>query len=314
MKNLICNIQLGSINFDWVNDIDIETSWEKLTDTATIVLPAKIKINNLKLSKDIKSGDRVVIKCGYREDEVKQLTTIYTGYVTYVKPRVPVEISCEDEMFKLKQTTLKDSGKKAQLSDLLIKHFPTYKTDALNVEIGDYYIDNVSAAKYLEGLKSDFGLYSFFRGNTLVVGKRYNAATAKHHKFKLEYNIISDDLEYKRKDQIKLKVKAISNNSTGKKITIELGEKDGETRTLNFYNKSEKELKKAAEREMKRLVYDGWRGSFTVFGEPIVKHGDIVQLSYDEAVEKTGKYWVDAVKYSFGLSGFRQEIKLGSVA
>jgi hypothetical protein len=308
MKVLVCKITIGIFSFFWVNSIESDSSWELLTDNAKIVLPSNISVNHVKYYEQIKSGDQVKIEVGYDDN----LVTIFKGYVTYIKPRIPVEITCEDEMWNLKQNNISDSGRDFTVEKLLKKHFSSYKTDHLNVELGKYYVDNISGAKLLEQLKSDFGLHSFFRGDTLVVGKRYNVDTANHVKFKLDFNTIEDELEYKRKDQIKLKVKAISNNENGSKTEVELGEKNGETRTLNFYNLSTKELKAAAEREMERLLYDGWRGSFKAFGEPLVKHGDIVELLDDNNTTKQGNYWVDEVKYSFGIGGFRQEIKLGA--
>lgn len=312
MKVLNCNISIGEYIFTYVKKLEIETSWKMLTDTAVITLPSNVKdaFNHNKLSKAVKAGDPVVISIGYDEE----LVEAFRGYVTHVAPRVPVQITCEDEMWKLKQNNIVDSGKKQYLNDLLAKHFPNYTINAINVEIGKYYIDNISGAKFLEALKKDFGLYSFFRGNTLCVGKRYDRNTSGAAKFKLDYNIAKDDLEFKAADQVKLKIRAISNNSNGTKTEVELGDPAGESRTLNFYNLSKAELQAAAEREKERLIYDGWRGSFKAFGEPFVKHGDIVTLEHNEESDKTGKYWVDAVKYTFGTDGFRQEIKLGSVA
>lgn len=319
MEVLTCHINIANLQMEWVNTINIESSWEMLTDTASVKLPAKINVSqstngnsvsldNHQISKHIKSGDPVQIQLGYNGD----LKTVFKGYVTQIRPRVPIEILCEDEMWKLKQSNIVDSGKKQSLTDLLQKHFSNYKILALDVEIGKYYIDNISGAKFLEALKSDFGLYSFFRGDTLVVGRRYDYENANQHKFKLEYNIIKDDLEFKSADQVKIKVRAISNNSDGTKTEIEIGEQDGDTRTLNFYNLSESELKAAAEREKERLIYDGWRGKFEAFGEPLVNHGDIVELIHATESDKTGRYWVDKVKYKFGVQGFRQEITLGA--
>lgn len=302
-----------------MNNLEVDNSWELLTDTGKITFPTNVyvqeigknsvKLNHNKLAKQIKFGDKVEILTGYNN----KLNTILTGYVTHIKPRVPLEISCEDQMWKLKQNTIKDSGRNQTVSGLMAKHFSEYKTDVLDVELGNYYIDNISGAKLLEQLKSDFGLYSFFRNDTLVVGKRYNRETANKVTFALDSkDIETDELEFRSKEQIQLTVKAISNNSDGSKTEIELGEPNGESRTLNFYNLSKAELKAAAQREMERLLYDGWRGKFTAFGEPFVRQGDIVTLSYEGESEKTGEYWVDAVRYTFGVDGYRQEIKLGS--
>lgn len=311
MKVLVCKILIGNIVFNWVNSVEIESSWELLTDKAVIKLPGNLKLNNNKLSKYIKHGDTVSVKIGYNN----HLNTVFTGYITNIKPKVPIEISCEDEMWNLKQDTIVDSGKKMNLEKLVNKHYSDYKVNYYNIELGNYYIDNVSRAKVLEQIKSDFGLYSFFRNDSLVIGKRYDKNTANTLVFKLdsnESNIVTDNLEFKSKDQVRLKIKAISNNADGSKTEIELGSSDGESRTLNFYNLSKSELKEAADREKERLIYDGWRGSFTAFGEPFVKQGDIVKLKLTVESDKEGFYWVDSVKTSFSTGGFRQEIKLGA--
>jgi len=308
MEVLICKILIGTLTFNWVGNVEIESSWELLTDKATITLPANVKVDHNKLAKSISYGEKVTIKIGYNDN----LNTVFTGYITNIKPKVPIEITCEDEMWKLKQNSIIDSGRNQTLNKLLKKHFSTYKTDSYDIEMGTYYIDKISGAKLLEQIKSDFGMHSFFRNDVLVVGRRYNPDTANHAKFKLDYNMVEDNLEYKKKDQVKIKVTAISNNSDGSKTEIQLGDPEGEARSLNFYNLSKTELKAAAERESERLIYEGWRGSFTAFGVPVVAHGDIVELIHSEESDKVGKYWVDEVKSTFGLDGYRQEIKLGS--
>ena len=308
MEILKCDIQIGKLSFQWVNSIEVESSWQMLTDNATIVLPANIKVDKNKLSEQIKTGDKVTIKTGYKE----RLNTVFIGYVTYVKPSVPIEITCEDEMWKLKQVSINVSGRAKDLDEFMHQYYSDYEVDALNIAIGKYYYANKSKAKVLEELKSDFGLYAFFRNEKLVVGKQYSGSGSAKIKFKLDYNIITDELEYKRKDQIKLKVKAISNNADGTKLEIELGDADGESRTLNFYDLTKSELKEFAQREIERLKYDGWRGSFTAFGEPFVRHGDVVELEHAEDSDKKGSYYVDKVVYTFGIDGYRQEITLGA--
>lgn len=310
MKVLNSKISIGSFVFTFVNDLEVTSSWKELTDTAKIILPANIKLDHNKLSDQIKVGDKVKIELGYDDN----YDLIFKGYVTSLMPKIPVEIKCEDEMWKLKQGTIKDSGRNYTITKLLQKHFSQYQTDSFDVDLGTYYIDNISGAKVLKHLQSDFGAYSFFRKDVLTVGKQYNPETLNHVKFILDYNMIGEDLAFKKKEDVKIKVLAISNKSNGDKIEVELGDPEGETRSLNFYDLSEKELRAAAEREKDRLIYDGWRGKFTAFGEPIVYHGDIVELEHNEDSDKKGRYFVDSVVYKFGLGGFRQEIELGPKA
>ena len=161
MEVLKCNISIGNLNFDYVNNIEIESGWELLTDKAVIILPANIKIDHNKLSDVMKSGEKVIIQMGYEN----YMTTVFSGYVTHVKPKVPIEIMCEDQMWKLKQNSIVDSGRDQTLHKLLAKHFSEYKTDSYDIEMGTYYIDKVSGAKLLEQIKTDFGMFSFFRGS-----------------------------------------------------------------------------------------------------------------------------------------------------
>lgn len=308
MKVTICEITIGSLVINFVNDVSVETSWEMLTDTATIIIPSKLKIDKDKIENSLKKGDAVEIKLGYGNN----LQTVFKGYLTRIKPSTPVELSCEDEMWKFKQINVNESFRGGNLADFLQPIFSPTPIDAFDLIMAPFHASNVNGAQILDKIKSDYSLYSFFRNGKLVIGKQYDPNNYLRHIFQLDYNIESDSLEFMTKDDVKIAVKAISNNEDGTKTEIELGEEGGDTRTLNFYNLPKSELQKIAKQEMDRLIYDGWRGSFTAFGEPFVQHGDIVELRHAEDSDKTGAYWVDRVNYSFGLDGYRQDITLGA--
>ncbi len=308
MRVLSSHIVIGQLEFDWVGSVEIVSSWQMFTDTADIRLPSHLKINKDELLDYIKFGDKTVIKLGYDGE----LDTVFEGYVTDIHPGVPVSIKCEDEMWRLKQESITASERQMSVKKLLNRYFKSYKHAFIDVSLGTMVIDNLNKVKVLEQLKGSFGLYAFFRGDILYVGKQYDVSTARKHTFILDYNIADDELSYKRKDQVKIKVKAISNNADGSKLELELGDDEGDVRTLNFYNLSKVALQEAAKRELSRLKYDGWRGDFTAFGTPLVRHGDIVSLHKQTGEsDKTGSYWVDKVVYNFGKDGFRQKISLG---
>ena len=314
MRTVYTRITIGDIKLNFVNNIEIESSWEMLTDTALIVLPAvtRYKVDKVlaseSLKENIKVGDEITITTGY-DDEFKQ---VFKGYLSAIKPSIPIELSCEDEMWKLKRTPVSVSLKNATIESLLKETLPDVEVDAFNATLGNFYLANSSASKMLERIKSDYGLRSFFRSGKLIIGKQYDAGTATKHKFKLRVDTIEDDLEFIAKEDVRIKVKAISNNDNGTKETIELGDSDGDTKTLNFYNLNKTELKKYAEAELERMRYDGWRGDFTAFGAPHVAHGDIVEIEDTEGSDKTGEYYVDKVVITHGVDGSRQTITLGA--
>lgn len=312
MKVTSIKIQIGKLAFDYVHNVEASTDWENLTNTCVIRLPANLSLNVNKLRDLIKPGDKVEINGGYNG----KLNWIFQGYVAGIKPTTPIELRCEDGMYILKQSTINDHLYNCKLSTLFKKYFNDIAIDFIDVEIGDFRIENMNRAKVLEKLK-EWGIHSFFRQGVLVVGKPYDVQYARKIVFHIngsQRNIIDDNLEYRRARDIKLCVKAISLYPDGSKSEVKIGAEGGENRTLNYYNLSINELTKAAQRDYERMVYDGYRGSFTTFLEPFVRQGDIVLLNSSENSDRTGEFWVDKVTYRLGTDGFRQEIKLGPKA
>jgi hypothetical protein len=307
MKRLVINMTIGSYSFDFIHSLEIDSSWEMLTDTCLIKLPSNLKIDKNKLRSVIKPGDSVSIEIGYDD----QLTKVFDGFITGIRPKTPVEISCEDSMYSLKSTTVKGTIRQATLKKILDTYFPGIDGEYEDIEIGTILFDNLSQAKILDKLRETRGIYSFMRKGKLVVGKIYDQDTASNYTFRFQYNILDENLQYQRKEDMKLKVTAVSNNPDGTIKEVKVGDNDGEERTLNYYNVGKDTLEKYALAELNRLKYDGWHGEFTAFGEPVVFHGDIVKLEDPLESDKTGEYWVDKVVYTFGVDGFRQVITLG---
>lgn len=108
-----------------------------------------------------------------------------------------------------------------------------------------------------------------------------------------------------------LKVTAKSILRDGSSVEVEVGDPDGESRTLNYYGiKSKAELKKLAETDMLKFKYDGYEGSFKGFGIPFVQYGDKVQLTSTDYPERDGHYLAEGVTVSFGPDGYERTVKL----
>ncbi|MGE0635985.1 MAG: hypothetical protein AB7P01_06070 [Bacteroidia bacterium] len=312
MLRLTCSLTLGNLLFPYVVSVEHEATWQRLTDTCTIELPRKLydrEFKNRALKDMLKIGGKVNIELGYNDRN----DTVFSGFIRQVNPIIPVKIACEDAMWNLKQNNVTHQFPPGTKLKTIIEHIaPGVPNKVLDVDIGKYTIpEEWSAAKVLEDLKSSWGLQSFFRDGKLQVGLQYDPDYAVTKPFNFEQNIISHSLEFFTKENIRLNVEAISIGKDNKKTTVQVGDERGEKRTMHFYNLSTTELKAAAERELSRLKYDGYRGSFTTFGKPFVRHGDIVQLT-DPTYDRSGKYWVDKVVRKFGTGGYRQEITLGA--
>jgi hypothetical protein len=307
--------------FNFIHHVEVESTWKEFTDRATIMLPAALKIDKAELNAAIPAGSKVEIKLGY---EAYGLTSVFKGYVVRVRNKIPIEIECEDEMYQLKRISINENCEDEKIGDYLARVFKPLK---INVEAYDFTIHsmvvtNLTGVQLLDKIKSEYGFDSFFRptkdGVVLVVGKPYGDNTNAKHTIIIDQsydcNVKSQSLEYMNKTDVKLKITAISNMEDGTKETFSFGYEDGEERTLNFYNISKEKLQSLAESEAKKWIYTGWRGDLTLFGAPIVFHGDILTLKNRQGTDKTGDYYIDRVVYSFGVNGFEQCVEPGPTA
>jgi hypothetical protein len=75
---------------------------------------------------------------------------------------------------------------------------------------------------------------------------------------------------------------------------------------------TQEEVQAYADKRAAEFITDKMEGNITAFGVPLVRKGDMVQLKDTDRQERNGKkFVVDGVDYSFGTSGYRQNITLG---
>lgn len=297
-------------SFDFVNAVEITRDTEKLTTEAKITMPKKVKWD--KADKiPVKRGDSVKISLGYDDN----LQTAFVGYVRDVGFKTPIVITCEDEMFKLKQMpTKKKAYRSVSLETLLKDQGISYRLNIMGEQaLGAYRVTADTVAALL-GKLSEQGIRSFFRyedgATVLYCGVLFERDTRPAQVFKTGLNIISDQsLQQQKAENMRLRVKAVSLMPDNKKIKVEVGDADGEHRTLHTYNKTESELKAWAEQEIKRLKRDGLTGSFTTFGHTLVDCLDAIGIVIDGV--KSGVYQVKKNIVKYGDGGYRQEITLG---
>lgn len=297
-------------SFDFVNAVEITRDTEKLTTEAKIIMPKRVKWD--KADKiPVKRGDSVKISLGYDDN----LQTAFVGYVRDVGFKTPIVITCEDEMFKLKQMpTKKKAYRSVSLETLLKDQGISYRLNIMGEQaLGAYRVTADTVAALL-GKLSEQGIRSFFRyengAPVLYCGVLFERDTRPAQVFKTGLNIISDQsLQQQKAENMRLRVKAVSLMPDNKKIKVEVGDADGEHRTLHTYNKTESELKAWVEQEIKRLKRDGLTGSFTTFGHTLVDCLDAIGIVIDGV--KSGVYQVKKNIVKYGDGGYRQEITLG---
>jgi hypothetical protein len=305
--------------FTFCNEVTIDSSYDNLTDKASVIIPKKIRysktdgttVDSITRGENplFKIGDKAKIEVGYNG----KIAQAFTGFISGIRQKFPLRFDLEDEVFKLKQNSLTLSLENPKLSILLGQILPVGIIYEITAEqnLGQFRISNATPAAVLDELRKKHGIYSFFRDGLLYIGLSIVAELQKTHKF--EFNTVDiidgDNLTYVDSTERKIKVvaKSISDDNTALEATA--GDISGETRTLYFNNLTLTELQDIADRSVDEIKYSGDDGSFTIFATPLVNHGDVVQLINKTIPEQSGGYLVTRVVTRFGWGiGGRQDV------
>ena len=309
------------IVLNFIESVRVESSWKLLTDTATITLPRKVIhsfFNRKNVREIFRRGDKVSIHLGYydaQDEENKGLIKEFEGYITEVSADIPIKLKCEDEMWKLKAIPVNYSNRNVTLDKLLKDLLPGYDINANEGEqLGSVRFSETTVSQVLEKLQQEKSIYSYFKNGKLVSGKIYADDTAvPSHKFKLERNAVSNNLQYRRGDDVKVLIIARA-IIKGQKIEFKIGEEGGDVYKLNYTGHEVialDDLKRKAQTDYDTKKVDGFDGSFTAFGIPSVHHGERVDLESRLYTDRNGVYYIEGVNKTFSKEGYRQEIKLG---
>jgi hypothetical protein len=309
MYQLTSNIEIGKYRFKGVVECEVISSWENLTDTAKITIPKRVEWDGENVftgaSPIIKKDTPLSISFGLDGKNSQW----FKGYITQLHSGIPIVLDCQDEMWQLKKGEFTKSYEKVTLKQLLKDMLPKtmeYEIVA-DYDLGQWRITKATPAQVLEKLSKDYFIRFWFRDGVLYAGLAIIPKLQKFHKIKY---VISNQLEYIRKDDVKLLLKGVIMMPDNKKVEVEIGDKDGEIRTYHKYNISESEMKRFLTQELETLKYDGFRGSFETFILPDIRHGDIVILPKIYDLEDDGRYLVKKVTKSFRGLAARQVVEL----
>jgi hypothetical protein len=361
------------LTFDFVTSFEASSGWRDLSNKGKVIIPKNLFYrdennilqplfgNNVNIGGFSSAiplflrGDSISITSGYKYInssglEVPDVKKVFYGYISNVSPKIPIEIEIEDNMWALKQIAVSTHTflKTDTLNDILkfMLKGSVFTVNTLETTtFGAFSIGNETVAQVLQRLQKEYHFEFYFRDNELRGGADvYVLSEALSQNFIFQNNIISDELAYKRKDDIVLS--AIASNTlterTGKftkdghaktkqvrlevlvtlfnnKQTIReikrgdvVPENDeGERRTFFFTGATTiDELSSLALKQLNKYYYTGLRGKFLTFAIPYVRTGDIAIITNKKLPEQNGRYIIKSVKYTGGVAGGRQEIEL----
>lgn len=316
--NMTAQVTLGNVLLKHINKFEIDENILEMSNTAKLTIPRNYgQLKGKTILEQMKVGDKVTIDAGYDG----QLSREFTGYIREIESDIPLIIHCDDETYPLRQTNYVKSYRDATLKQVLTDIIPSsIKFDCPDVRIGKYQIDNASAFAVLQDLMKHYGLYSSLQESVLKVGLAYEfGEKTETHIYTINApednlylaNVKKNDLKFKRKEDFKVRYKAISNNPNGKKTTVIVGnkEKDASERTLNFAGPmTEAQLRERANAVMAKTVYDGYTGDITGFGLPRTHAGDALEIRDSLEPERAGKYLIEKVNITYDeSSGFSRK-------
>ncbi|MBQ7684951.1 MAG: hypothetical protein IJT48_10725 [Bacteroidaceae bacterium] len=312
MYRLVAKVVINSEKrweFTTINTVKVVRDMDSLTGECTLTLPRRLRWDG-QTEVPLRRGDEVKVWLGY--DDCLELA--FQGYIRQVGVKTPIVIECEDEMYQMKLLpAVKKAYRSVTLKQLLEDQGTGCRLRIMGEQgLGQYRVTATTVAELLSDLQKQ-GIKSFFRyegsGPVLYSGVLFDRDKRPTQVFRTGVNIISDQLEQQHAEAMRLRVKVVSLMPNNKKNTVEVGDKDGELRTLHCYNKTEDEARKWGEQEVKRLKRDGLSGSFTTFGYHLVDVLDPVGMVIDG--KRMGIYQVTKNTITFGLQGYRQELELG---
>lgn len=312
-------VEIGSYIFNQVNEIEITKSVEELSDTAVIKLPTRFKVRQngeQKFTEDaIKVGDKVTITLGY---EGKYSGVEFTGFVKKISPKIPLEIHCEDALWVLRRKNITRSWEKTTMKEILtevVKGTPVQLADNIpSVNLDKWIIKNANGAQVLESLKKDLLMTAFINDEgKLYCGLQQLTNVGQTVVYDLNYNLVENNLEFKSKEERKIKIKYTYIDKENKRKSIEVGDPDGEQREYNTSVISDlNKLEEMAKAELEKLKYDGFEGDVTSFLIPYATRGMKAKLLDNEHPNREGNYFIKKVVTTFGTGGARRKITIGN--
>jgi hypothetical protein len=316
----IGNEKKGFLAFNAIHEIEITKSVEELSDMAIIKMPTNFKIrqtNEQKFTEEaIQVGDKVTIMLAYSG----QYSGVeFKGYVKKISPKFPLEIHCEDAMWLLRRKNINKSWETTTLKQILqeVVKYTAIELDIdriPDIKLDRWVIKNANGCQVLESIKKQLLMTVFLNDEgKLYCGLQQGTNIGQSVVYDLNYNLVENNLEFKSKEDTRIKVKYKYKAKDNKETSIEVGDQDGEQR--EFYTSvvsDEKKLTEMALAEIEKLKYDGFDGDVTSFLIPFATRGMKAIIKDKDHKNREASYFIKKVVTTFGTGGARRKVTISN--
>lgn len=301
-------------NLQTVASIDIETSVDNLTDTATITLPEAVMNQVLNIGDKIERGSEVEIKAGYDND----LQTEFVGYVLEIVTNdSSLKIVCEDALFLFRKS-VRDAELKPtslpKIAQTLIDQIDSSFKLVCDYDISyeKFVIHQATAFDVLKKLAEETKANIYFdtQNKELHIHPPFLQKGGEVI-YSMQHNIEKSSLEYKKAIDRKIEVTIEKTSLNGKIESYTTGTTGGDKVTIKVGTVSSQDLKKIANAELVRHSADKYEGSIDTWLVPMVKPSYSARMKDSDYPEKNGKYFVSSVATSINENGGKRVVKFG---
>lgn len=318
------DITIGSFQKVKAAKVSWKTDVESFTDTCTIELPRIIYTKTVKtVTEDkqeinerkeylIKEDDAVTVLLGYDGNNTKR----FQGFVKRVTQGIPVKVECEGYSYLLYDVIFNKSYQtvtvKQLLTDVCSGTDIVLSDEIPVIPLQNVNFKNATGIQVLEWLKNECHLAVYFNFNELYVGTVFGKSQ-KTEKVRLGWNTVKED-DFKKRlvdKTVRIVIKEKNDKGEVKRIKADVKKYSNEKDLKIKAGIPSDLLKQIANRLQTKSNYEGYQGSITLFLEPMVNKGFVLDVDGYKYPEKSGKYFVESVSGEFGASGGRQTAVLG---
>lgn len=313
MYTMQYDIQIGNYRLGMLDGVEIRKSVEQLADTAVITLPASQYNRALDIEKQLKRGDAVSIRIGYKESG---LELEFAGWLQRISTDGGnIKLHCEDDLFLFRKELSDEVLADVPLADLLKKVTSgcglTCAVDcSYTWTYEKFVIQNATGYDVLKKVQEECGADIFMADDTLHVHAPGEQVGKERH-YDLAVNVESEELTYRRAEDKKVKVVVKALLPDGKVKEVETGSTGGEKIEVKCPTSDDAAMRARGEQEVKRRTFDGYEGCITGWLLPMCRPGDSVTIRDSDYPHKDGTYFVTGVTTSFSKEGGKRKIELG---
>lgn len=314
MFNLTCEILIGKYVFREAHQVSIHSGRNLLTATASIKL-ANVKTfagNTSELDRSIAIGDAVTIKLGYDDENI----TEFVGFVAEKRQNVPFEFICYDGMADLKNKPMSKNYASISLKNLILELVPNAVIVGLpEVTLTNFRINNATVFQVLNRIKTTYpSIDLYFRAGVLYAGLPLQEPGLKTVVYDLQKTTIKNNLVFLNPTDVKVKVRAISQQMDGTNTIVEVGDENGDLTSAHFGAMTKDELTKQANEFLQKLKVKSYKGNVVAWGVPHCQHGDIAKWIDNYYPDRQQANFIDETTVEWGANGFRRTLVPGRKA